>query len=91
MCNPVFWYFSVFCTEHIFNFACFFISYIIFSICIGLTAPVWLNFLVKIFSILLTMAFYANYATQYFDIKAYTAAGLFVGFIYTDDKPSYKK
>ena len=167
----------------------FFISYVIFSMCIGLTVPVWLNFLVKIFSakksvqglsimylaqniakliasvfiikiveaysfsiysaawiffvsgisfligslffcfskevpikqrqpflkdsffthtkdtiveivhnknlvkylvgdldnyVLLTMmAFYANYATQYFDIKDYTAAGLFVGFIYT--------
>jgi len=34
--------------------------------------------------VLLTMiAFYANYATQYFGIKAYTAAGLFVGFIYS--------
>ncbi len=167
----------------------FFISYVIFSVCIGLTAPVWLNFLVKIFSaeksvqglsimylaqniakliasvfiikiveaysfsiysaawiffvagisflvgslcfcfakevpikqsqpflkdsffthtketiveivqnrnlvkyligdldnyVLLTMiAFYANYATQYFDIKDYTAAGLFVALIYT--------
>ncbi|THB79038.1 MAG: MFS transporter [Desulfobacteraceae bacterium] len=28
----------------------FFVSYSIFSICIGLTFPVWLNFLVKIFS-----------------------------------------
>jgi len=28
----------------------FFISYIIFSLCIGLTFPVWLHFLVKIFS-----------------------------------------
>ncbi|MBU1194403.1 MAG: MFS transporter [Proteobacteria bacterium] len=28
----------------------FFISYIVFSLCIGLTFPVWLNFLVKIFS-----------------------------------------
>ncbi|MCP4719638.1 MAG: MFS transporter [Desulfobacteraceae bacterium] len=28
----------------------FFISYVIFSLCIGLTFPVWLNFLVKIFS-----------------------------------------
>ena len=28
----------------------FFISYIIFSVCIGLTLPVWLHFLVKIFS-----------------------------------------
>lgn len=27
----------------------FFISYVIFSLCIGLTFPVWLNFLVKIF------------------------------------------
>jgi len=167
----------------------FFISYVVFSLCIGLTVPVWLNFLVKIFSakksvqglsimflaqniakliasvfiikiveacsfsiysaawiffisgisfligslffcftkevplkesppflqdsffihtkdtiveivknknllkylvgdldnyvLLSTMAFYANYATQYFDIKNYTAAGLFVGFIYT--------
>jgi MFS family permease len=28
----------------------FFISYVIFSLCIGLTFPIWLNFLVKIFS-----------------------------------------
>ncbi len=28
----------------------FFISYVIFSLCIGLTVPIWLNFLVKIFS-----------------------------------------
>ena len=28
----------------------FFISYVIFSLCIGLTVPLWLNFLVKIFS-----------------------------------------
>lgn len=28
----------------------FFLSYVIFSFCIGLTFPVWLNFLVKIFS-----------------------------------------
>lgn len=28
----------------------FFLSYLIFSICIGMTVPVWLNFLVKIFS-----------------------------------------
>ncbi|NNK01834.1 MAG: MFS transporter [Desulfatitalea sp.] len=28
----------------------FFISYVVFSACIGLTFPVWLNFLVKIFS-----------------------------------------
>ncbi|MCP4672755.1 MAG: MFS transporter [Desulfobacula sp.] len=167
----------------------FFISYVIFSVCIGLTVPVWLNFLVKIFSarrsvqglsimylaqniakliasvfiikiveacsfsiysaawiffisgisfligslcfcftkevqikprqpflkdsffthtretiveivqnknlvryligdldnyvLLTTIAFYANYATQYFNIKDYTAAGLFVAFIYT--------
>jgi MFS family permease len=27
----------------------FFISYVIFSLCIGLTVPIWLNFLVKIF------------------------------------------
>jgi MFS family permease len=29
---------------------CFFISYGLFSICIGLTIPVWLNYLVRIFS-----------------------------------------
>ncbi|MCK5686957.1 hypothetical protein KAJ27_22650, partial [bacterium] len=28
----------------------FFISYVIFSMCIGFTLPLWLNFLVKIFS-----------------------------------------
>lgn len=28
----------------------FFISYVIFSLCLGLTLPIWLNFLVKIFS-----------------------------------------
>jgi MFS family permease len=28
----------------------FFISYVIFSLCIGLTFPIWLNFLVKVFS-----------------------------------------
>lgn len=28
----------------------FFISYVIFSLCIGLTFPIWLNFMVKIFS-----------------------------------------
>lgn len=28
----------------------FFVSYVIFSLCIGLTIPVWLHFLVKIFS-----------------------------------------
>ncbi|MCP3941605.1 MAG: MFS transporter [Desulfobacteraceae bacterium] len=28
----------------------FFLSYVIFSMCIGLTFPIWLNFLVKIFS-----------------------------------------
>jgi len=168
---------------------CFFISYVIFSSCIGLTFPVWLNFLVKIFSakknvqglgimylaqniaklitsvfiikiveafsfslysaawifivsgvfflvgsfcfiftkelsskenpiflkesffrhtkesileivrnknllkyligdldfyvIITVISFYANYATQYFHIKDYTAAGLFMGLIYT--------
>ena len=167
----------------------FFISYVIFSVCIGLTFPVWLHFLVKIFSekksvqglsimylaqniakviasifiikiveifsfsltsaawiflcsgisfligslcfiftrelpskeaqpflkdsffahtkdtivemvknknllkyligdldnyvMLTVISFYANYATQYFGIKDYTAAGLFVSFIYT--------
>ncbi len=167
----------------------FFVSYVIFSLCIGLTLPVWLHFLVKIFSVkksvqglsimylaqniakviasifimkmveafsfslysaawiflgsgicfligslcfiftkelaseeiqpflknsfsahtketiiemvknknllkylvgdldnyvmLTVLSFYANYATQYFGIKDYTAAGLFVGFIYT--------
>lgn len=166
----------------------FFVSYVIFSLCIGLTIPVWLHFLVKIFSekksvqglsimymsqniakliasifiikvveafsfslysaawiffssgvvfligslcfiftkelpsredppvlkesffthtkevvvemvrnrnllkyligdldnyvILAVLSFYANYATQYFGIKDYTAAGLFVCFIY---------
>jgi MFS family permease len=29
---------------------CFFIAYSLFSICIGLTVPVWLNYLVRIFS-----------------------------------------
>ncbi|MCD4719334.1 MAG: MFS transporter [Desulfobacula sp.] len=29
----------------------FFISYVLFSLCIGLTFPVWLHFLVKIFSV----------------------------------------
>lgn len=29
----------------------FFISYVIFSLCLGLTLPVWLHFLVKIFSV----------------------------------------
>ena len=33
--------------------------------------------------ILTVISFYANYAIQYFGIKDYTAAGLFVGFIYT--------
>ncbi len=167
----------------------FFISYVIFSLCIGLTFPIWLNFLVKIFSprksvqgisimyaaqntakiiasifiikvvehfsfslisaawiflisgilflagslcflftrelnspaprvlredsffrhtwktiremtgnknlityligdldhyvVLTVIGFYANYATQFFGIKDYTAAGLFVGFIYS--------
>lgn len=28
----------------------FFVSYVIFSLCLGLTLPIWLNFLVKIFS-----------------------------------------
>ncbi|MCK5350589.1 MAG: MFS transporter, partial [Desulfobacula sp.] len=32
---------------------------------------------------LTVISFYANYATQYFGIKDYTAAGLFVSFIYT--------
>ncbi|MBU2631873.1 MAG: hypothetical protein KKE61_24945 [Proteobacteria bacterium] len=32
---------------------------------------------------LTVLSFYANYATQFFNIKDYTAAGLFVGFIYT--------
>ncbi len=32
--------------------------------------------------IITVLSFYANYATQYFNIKASTAAGLFVGFIY---------
>lgn len=167
----------------------FFVSYVIFSMCIGLTFPIWLNFLVKIFSprtsvqglsimftaqnlgkiiasifiikvvetfsfslisaawiflvsgscllvgslcflftrepissgpkvfqadpffrhtwktiqeiagnknlvkyligdldhyiVLTVIAFYANYATQFFDIQDYTAAGLFVCFIYS--------
>ena len=167
----------------------FFVSYVIFSLCIGLTFPIWLNFLVKIFSprksvqglsimfmaqniakiiaslfiikvveqfsfslvsaawiflisgllflvgslcflftqepidsspqafrkdsffkhtwetiremtnnknlvkyligdldhyvVLTVIAFYANYATQFFDIRDYTAAGLFVCFIYS--------
>jgi hypothetical protein len=32
----------------------FFISYSIFSICIGLTFPVWLHFLVKIFKVMMS-------------------------------------
>ncbi len=37
-------------TDPVLIIPAFFLSYLIFSICIGMTVPVWLNFLVKIFS-----------------------------------------
>ncbi len=43
--------FLLFMTDPALILPAFFISYGIFSVCIGLTFPVWLNFLVKIFSV----------------------------------------
>lgn len=43
--------FLFFVKDPAFILPAFFLSYIIFSLCLGLTIPVWLNFLVKIFSL----------------------------------------